>query len=247
MVPSVLEEYEEEEEEEEDIGISRPYTEMHRFPKTDIHSQMVGLGEKESDPCSESDSSQLGEGSMPDLMMPGLIVLTKSVLGEMASEFQESETTSLSAGFSSKESSVCPDSYPVAQREGQEDLDEATDLLFQLSDSNLSTGELLMPSESFCEASCAIVGDPQISLFGVQSKQDFRGLLLEDEKLYENYSCGCGRPVVELSPLKVPSREGLESNMLGGKRKSVEDSSPGPKSCGYQPRPVLYLPRILQR
>ncbi|XP_015261062.1 PREDICTED: interferon lambda receptor 1 [Gekko japonicus] len=241
------EEYEDEEEEEEDIGSSRPYTEMHRFQKNDIHSQMVGLGEKEPDSCSESDSSQLGEGSMPDQMMPGFFVLSNSVFGEVTSRFQWNEMTSLSAGFSSEESSVCPDIYPIAQRGGQEDLDEGTDFLFQVSDSNLPTRKLCMPSESFHEASCGILGNPQISLFGVQSNQEFYDLLLEDEELSENDSCGCGSPVVEFSPLKVPSREGLESSMLSRSRKSVEDSSPEHKSHGYQPRPVHYLSRTLQR
>ncbi|XP_060113587.1 interferon lambda receptor 1 [Heteronotia binoei] len=236
LVPSVLEEYEDEE--EEDTGGSRPYTEMHRFKKNNTHNQIVDLSKKEPDSCSESDSSQLDEGSMPDLMMPRFF-------GEVTSGFQEGETTSLSAGFSSEGSSVYPDSYPVAQREGR-DLDEVTDL-FQLSDSNLPTGKLFMPSESFHEASFRIPGDPQISLLGVQSNQDFCDLLLEDEKLSENDSCGCGSPVEELSPLNVPSREGLKSNIVGGNRDSIEGSFPEPKSYGYQPRPVHYLSRILQR
>ncbi|KAL8220585.1 UNVERIFIED_CONTAM: hypothetical protein K2H54_049915 [Gekko kuhli] len=208
---------------------------------------MAGPGEKETDPCSESDSSQLGKGSMPDQMMPKFFVLSNSVFGEVTSRFQGNEMTSPSAGSSSEESSVCPDIYPICQREGQDDLDEGTDFLFQFSDSNLPTRKLFMPSESFHEASCGILVNPQISLFGVQSNQDFYEFLLEDEELSENDSCGCGSPVVALSPLKVPSREGLESSMLSRNRKSVEDSSLEPKSHGYQLRPVHYLSRILQR
>ncbi|XP_077193735.1 interferon lambda receptor 1 isoform X2 [Paroedura picta] len=245
LVPSVLEESEEEEEEEEDIGSSRPYTEIHRFQKNNIDSQMVGLGEKQSDPGSESDSSQLGEGSMPDLMMPRSTVATDSVFGVMTSGFQGSETTWLSAGFSSGESSVCLDNM-IAQREGWEDLDKGTGFWFELSGSNLPPRKVFMPSESFCEASCGILGDPQISLFGVRSIQDFSGFL-EDENLSENDSCGCGGPRGELSPLKVPSKEGLKNSNLGGNIDSIEYSSPEPKSYGYRPRPVHYLPRILQR
>ncbi|XP_048357083.1 interferon lambda receptor 1 [Sphaerodactylus townsendi] len=256
LVPAVLEEYGHEEEEDEeddedddddDPGSHIPYTEIRPFQKNELHSQMVGLDEKGSKPCSESDSSELDEGSMPGLCqgsMPRSFVLTNTVFEETHSRYHGCETPSLSAGTSSEKSSACSDCYLASQR-GLEDLDHNTEVLFQLSDCNLPTGKLFIPLESVWDASFGTLGDQQISLFREQNHQDFCDLFLEDEKLSANYSCGYKGDVVEESPLKVPSRDDLEDSMLGGNKGSVADCSPQPKYHGYRSRPVHYLSRIL--